>query len=150
MFPSASHRVGGRSRGGDPISVAFCFVNLTGQLTKLGSPRGPLVRLGHPIGDYLANKELISERECYHQVKELAPSRDESAESKLFTRLSNSPFASTLRVLVITLVSYRRNNRKASVATILVRGNRTACDIGLQLRSQPSILSHPPPPCRAL
>ena len=76
--------------------------------------------------------------------------RERLAGDDLRAELSNPPLASTLRVLVITLVSYRRNNRKVSVATILVRGNRTACDIGLQLRSQPSILSHPPPPCRAL
>ena len=79
--------------------------------------------------------------------------RERLAGGDLRAELSNPPLASTLRVLVITLVSYRRNNRKVSVATILVRGNRTAmsaCDIGLQLRSQPSILSHPPPPCRAL
>ena len=84
-------------------------------MTKLGSPRGPLVRLGHPIGDYLANKELISERECHHQVKELAPSRDESAESKLFTRLSNPPLASTPSVLVITQCAPRAHLRSKGV-----------------------------------
>eukprot|EP00964_Phaeocystis_antarctica_P117062 scaffold80903_cov66-Phaeocystis_antarctica.AAC.1 len=44
---------------------------------------------------------LASGQVCYG-VKELAPSRDESAESKLFTRLSNPPLARTPRVLVIT------------------------------------------------
>ena len=72
-FPSASHRVGRTVVWRRFNLRRLRFRHPDGELTKLGFPRGPLVR----------------QRCANHQVKELVPSRDESTESKGFTRESN-------------------------------------------------------------
>ena len=75
---------------------------------------------------------LASGQVCYG-VKELAPSRDESAESKLFTRLSNPPLARTPRVLVITQCApgAHLSDIRRSLSSYGIRGSYLHSSLGL-------------------
>ena len=138
VFPSASHRVW-RTVAWRRSDLRRLLLRQSDGLvdeTRLSSWSARPLRVSHR--GLPCYKELISERECHHQVKELAPSRDESAESKLFTRLSNPPPARTPRVLVITQCAPGAHFRYPtnSVSSYGIRGSYDHSSLGLSLTRQ--------------